>query len=691
MRNNISLRTVITVLLLLLLVPLYIQEPHFLRKITSGIEDSKFTVRKLLKLAPQANPNVVVVEVDEKSINKLGRWPWNRKVMGDLIGALSAAKVVALDIVFSEAASPEEDDYLAEKIEDGDNVILGFFFRAVASESLSDEALGYLEECTLVRYDLQSSRVNLDSYGFAEANIPRIGQSSLSCAPFNTIADVDGLFRHYPVAFFHKGEIFPSLAVQALRYYLNKDVELILDDSGIKSLSLGTLQMRNSNYLKLNFLDDINRLSAYDLLSDKVDPAAFEDKVVFVGVTDIGIYDVRPTPIDTYTPGVYLHATAVSNVLDSLVLNASQRFDLLFIFFVLCLAFIASLPKKLTYRLGLYSLIGGGIIITINLLFIQMNRWGSLTFPLIALSSYALLFEFVLFRRKEKESLRVRKAFSSYVSPEIVQNIVKNPDDVKLGGEEREISVLFSDIRDFTTLSEKLAPAQLVYLLNNLLDPLTECILKNRGLLDKYIGDALMSLFNAPISIENHADMACLSALEMMEKVKEVNSKFRSEGLPEVKLGIGIDTGIATVGNMGSRLRFDYTAIGDTVNLSSRLEGLSKVYSADIIISESTKKKLVQDFLVRKLDCVRVKGKSVPINIYELCRDDERNRKVKASFEAGLIAYYGREFDKARAIFQSLRETFDDKTSYIFEERCLYYMDQPPQAEWDGVYTFKTK
>ncbi|MDH3975493.1 MAG: adenylate/guanylate cyclase domain-containing protein [Deltaproteobacteria bacterium] len=675
----------------LLLLYTYFSPNVYLTKILSGLEDTKFAIRKKLDKEPLPREDVLVVTIDEKSVNKLGRWPWNREVVGQLIGNLSEASIVSLDIVFSEKTTEEEDRALGDQIADNENVILGFFFRFDASQVITEEALSYLEDCTVIRYKQLSNSIGLDDYPFAEANIPAIAEGGLSCAPFNTKPDVDGLFRNYPLIWLYKGYIFPSLGLQTVRYHLNKDINLELDEDGINKFTLGELTLTDTNFLRVNFHKHVNEISALDVIEGTVDPSYFEKKIVLIGPTEIGIYDVRPTPIDTLTPGVYLHYNAVLNLLDRSFLKHSKAIDLSLIIAAIIFSGLASLLRSVTLRVILYGLIVAAIFTVVNALFILEAMWLNLSMPLLSALLIASLSELLTYLKSETQTTEIKKAFSSYVSPDIVKNIIKNPDSLKLGGEEREITVLFSDIRDFTSISERLTPTQLVYLLNSLLDPLTETILNKGGLLDKYIGDAIMALFNAPLTMEDHADKAVLSSIEMIRKIEEVNRRMEEEGIPSVKIGIGIHTGIATVGNMGSKLRFDYTAIGDTVNLSSRLEGLTKIYDVHIIMSEATKNKLKREYLTRKIDVVKVKGKNEPITIYHVMDNTEQNRKIKAGFDAAMGCYYERRFEEAKKLFNAQLNNYNDMTSSVFIKRCIHYINEAPGESWDGVFTHVNK
>ena len=454
---------------------------------------------------------------------------------------------------------------------------------------------------------------------------------------------------------------------------------------------MGEFRIEGKNYLRLNYYEEVNKVSAFDILSNKISPDFFEGKIVVIGATEIGIYDVRPTPVDTVTPGVYLHFTALSNILSNSFLKESRVADIILLNLFMITAFFLSLLKRIGRRICLYFLLATIAVLLYYVLFSKFDLWLYLTLPLASMLFYFALVEMLIFARTEAQSREIKKAFASYVSPDLVKEIIRNPDGLKLGGEQRELSVLFSDIRGFTTLSEQLQPEKLVYLLNQLLDPMTECIINNGGMLDKYIGDAVMAIFNAPLDLDSHPKMAAKSAQEMIAKVQELNTRLKKEAMPAIKVGVGVHTGVATVGNIGSKLRFDYTAIGDTVNLASRLEGLTKAYSVDIVISESTNNALNDEFLSRKLDIVRVKGKNIPLIIFELMDKSEKNQRIKNKFEDALNLYLKKAFKDAQVIFKLLSEDEGDETSYIFLNRCIYYIDNPPEGSWEGVYVHVNK
>jgi adenylate cyclase len=296
---------------------------------------------------------------------------------------------------------------------------------------------------------------------------------------------------------------------------------------------------------------------------------------------------------------------------------------------------------------------------------------------------------------EERSRKWITDVFGKYVSPVVIDNLIQNPDMINLGGEKRNITIFFSDIRGFTRISEKLKPENLVHLLNEYLTEMTSVIIKDDGLVDKYMGDAIMAFWGAPLDQPDHPTMACSSSLEMLEKLGELNKKWKNEGIPSFRIGIGLNSGEAIVGNMGSSSRFDYTAMGDNVNLASRLEGLNKVYGTNIIISENTYDLVKDKFETRKLDSVRVKGKEKPVIIYELISEKGKISKNEIDFikkyEKGLEHYCNKKWNDAIKSFEDALKIIDDDASKLFIERCEEFIKNPPSADWDGVCEMKTK
>ena len=319
----------------------------------------------------------------------------------------------------------------------------------------------------------------------------------------------------------------------------------------------------------------------------------------------------------------------------------------------------------------------------------------NILFPLLSILLVYIALIVIYYLTEERSRKWITSVFGKYVSPVVIDNLIKNPDKLNLGGEKRNITIFFSDIRGFTTISEKLEPEELVHLLNEYLTEMTSIITKDEGLVDKFMGDAIMAFWGAPLDQPKHAEMACSSSLEMIEKLKELQKKWKKEKTPSFDIGIGLNSGDAIVGNMGSSNRFDYTAIGDNVNLASRLEGLNNLNGTNIIISDNTYKKIKGKFETRKLDAVKVKGKEKQILIYELIFNkgklSKKHRDFVKFYEEGFELYFKKKWKEAIKLFQAALKLKDDKASHVFINRCKEFIKNPPPSGWDGIWEMKTK
>lgn len=671
---------------------LYQFQPPLLERVAAGFDDIKTVVRHRMGMAPLPHEDVVVVTIDEPSINEYGRWPWDRRLMADLFEKLSPASVVVLDIVFSEPSNAESDQVMIDQISDNNNVILGYFLRNEATEHSDDEALDYLEECAYFDYELKADTVRVREFPFSELNISPVADAAMTCGVFTTEPDADGLYRHYPIAYIHEGFLLPPIGIQAVRQHLNREAKLVLDGDGVDYFELDHAQLKGQNFIRINFNEDVNQWSAKDVISGVIPEENIKDKIVIIGVTEVGVFDMRPTPIDAVTPGVFLHAMATSNLLNGNLMKESPTLDWSGIIIGLLTILLLSHIGNPNVRIPLYVLSIVTVVGISWLSYFQANVWLRefyVASPMIGLAVAIELFSAI---KADQQNRQIKDAFSSYVSSELVGEILKDPENLKLGGDEKEISVLFSDLRNFTSMSEKLSPIELVSLLNQIFDPMTEAILKEKGMLDKYIGDAIMAIFNAPISLDAHGERAIQAALAMVDVKEQKNLSLIEQGLPTIEIGIGVNTGPAVVGNMGSQLRFSYTAIGDAVNLASRLEGMNKPYGTRILISENTKNTLqepYQGYLLRRIDRIRVAGKTEPVTIYEVMTDTEQNQRLSDRFEMALNDYFAQSFQSGVNQFKALVDEFDDGASNYFAQRCQQCIDEPPGDDWDGVTSFK--
>jgi adenylate cyclase len=705
--GGISAFILLALLSSVIVLTAYFFKSGFLTLLHLKATDAMFVTRGAIEPPDE----IVIVAVDEKSVNELGRWPWTRTKTAALVRALKPARVAAFDMVFSEEEGREADSALSAAIRDAGNVVLGYFFRDDSTEEPGAAALMQMQgsRIGLVTYaDEEAERASMDFPGLmhlgVETNTPLIGAGAAGFGSFNIIPHEDGIYRAATILVKYGPHLYPSLAAEALALYLGSDMAVHMASYGVDALTIGSrrVPLNEEGELTLNFYGpaaSFKTYSAVDVMRGRVPADAFRDRLVFVGVTEKAIYDIRPTPVDAYYPGVELHATVAGNVLSGRYLIRDTRVvigDLLMVLLVpLALAAMVSRVHRTSVSLAVFAAllaltIGGGFY-----LFVLFSIVPAIIYPALSLVLAYLSGEAYRNAVVEKKSRYLKKAFSTYVSPQLVAEILKDPERLKLGGEKRVVTVLFSDIRGFTTFSEKMPPEELVKLLNEYLSPMTRVVLYEGGMLDKYIGDAIMAVFNAPVETPGHPAKACNAALRMVEVLRRLNADWRGRGYPHVEIGIGINTGEAIVGNMGAELRFDYTAIGDTVNLASRLEGLNKVYGSGIIVSENTHALVKDSFVFRELDLVRVKGKERPIVIWGLvCAPDG------APGVAGLIQrhsealslYRQGRFEEARDVFDSmLAEHPDDATSALYGARCQDYIDTPPPPDWDGVFVAETK
>jgi adenylate cyclase len=675
--------------------------PSLFERIDMKLKDSRLIWRG--PRTPDAR--VVIAALDPKSIKEVGRWPWPRTDVAELISNLQwyGAKVIGLDMIFSEPDNScngaENDLILGKSIFNAGNVVAGYFFRA-DHLAVDDAAFAHIASTRLeakISQDVKS--VPLFSFNGIDLNIAAVaGQGALDHGFFTVMPEQDGLYRRAVLLALFNGDIFASLSLKCLSYFIEQPIDLQITTGGVSSFTLGStrIPVDTAGRMPLNYYGpagSFRTVSAVDVIKKRLPADALKGTLVFVGATETGIFDLRPTPFDPVLPGVEIHATLASNVLQNNFIRHNdetrrlERWAIIIIPVVLGLL-LSLAPGSLT---GLLIYIaGGGVYIVANYrAFVMYHHDMTIIYPLLGISLTYLGGEAYRSLVVDRKGRQLKKAFSSYVSPDLVKQIEKNPDRLILGGEQRELSILFSDIRGFTTFSESLSPQELVVLLNEYLTPMTRIVLEERGTLDKFIGDAVMALFNAPLTVPDHATRACAAAVKMMEELEVLNVGFVARGMQTIDIGIGINTGPAVVGNMGADIRFDYTAIGDSVNLASRLEGLNKQYGSNILVSEETRKQ-VQDprFVFREVDRVRVKGKNLPIVMYELML---HHAEMLPRFEEALKMYRRQEFAAAKTVFDDLADRYDDGPSHLYSLRCDEYLAEPPGEGWDGVFISRSK
>jgi adenylate cyclase len=734
----------VALLMTLMVLGIYYLDPHFLNILELKTLDLRFLSRGKVPTSEK----VALVTIDEKSLDELGRWPWPRTRMAQLLDALVKAEagVVGFDIVWAEPdensdlksltavkqklaelklSNRELDRFLAEalKTADSDRIlaeslarsqrgILGYFFHfspregAGKGEKEPPKDPPPLTSFNLVKFTSEeAARVPLFEASYPEMNIPVISQAAEGAGYFNIFADPDGTVRWAPLVIKYQDRFYCSLSLAVLQKYMEgSPLALRIAEFGVEQMRLGKLSIptNEDGRVLINYRGPqktFPHYSATDVIHGRVPPKAFQGKIVLVGATAIGIYDMRVTPFEHVFPGLEIHANVIDSILQGQFLHRPNWITLVDILIIAGVGLIlGGLLPRVKALWG--ALVGGGLFLSVlalgKILFESQGVWMNLTYPTLNLVFIYLGVTGYRYMTEEREKKKIRGAFQYYLTASVVEEMLKNPDKLKLGGEKKDLTVLFSDIRGFTSISENMTPEGLVKLLNEYLTSMTDMVFKHDGLLDKYIGDAVMAVWGAPLDQPDHAKRACLTALDMLDELHRLQKKWSAEGLPVLNIGIGVNAGPMVVGNMGSARRFNYTVMGDSVNIGSRLEGLNKVYGTNIIVSQMTFEKVQEEFLGRELDLVRVKGKGLPVKIFELLAPKATasadQQALAGVFHAGLEEYRKRNWEKAREIWQSLLAKFPhDGPAKIYLERCETLSKNPPPPDWDGVYTMTTK
>jgi adenylate cyclase len=548
-----------------------------------------------------------------------------------------------------------------------------------------------------------------------EPNLRIFADAAKASGFMNNYAGADAIFRRAPLVMRYPEKVktqleenfFPSLPVQVTREYLKAGPDQTIfwfNPTGPERLVMGDriIVPDVSGQVLVNFAGPAGTFTTYsfaDVIDGKVAPGTFKDKIVYVGATAAGVIsDIRPTPYQKQGyPGVEIHANVTDNILNNSFLSrgfAEEITDLWVLLLcgaVMGLVFVAMRPSL---SWGAFLVAALGLLAFTYLEFSWNRRWLDLVIPgftlaanYVGVTSYRVIFE-------EREKRKVRGAFGMYVHPGLISQMMKNPDLLRLGGEEVIMTVMFSDVRGFTSISEKLTPTQLVLLLNEYLTAMSDIIMAHWGTVDKYEGDAIMAFWGRPYPQPDHAARAARACLQMLARLGELNDKWRNDGRQALNIGVGLNTGPMVVGNMGSNKRFNYTVMGDAVNLGSRLEGQNKEYGTRIIISQSTYEEVREEFVCRELDLIRVKGKLKPVAIYELMAPVEeraRHQALLAVFAQGLAAYRAARFQEALQIFEEIVAGYpNDGPAKLFAQRCRMYLQAPP-PQWDGVFVATSK
>ena len=724
----------------------------FISKLRDRMEWIAYDLRLQFTLPDNPTPheNIVIIDIDDKSLSEEGRWPWPREKIARLTQKLTEAGVIVtvFDIIFSEPeANPaitildllegvKVDELVTETLINIADQIDGDV--ALATSMLDkDIVLGYAFLNDNEEYGVIGTPLNV-------TNLPELTNTSIlnqdgflsnldilqSVANFGGFLsvdpDADGVIRRASLIYEYKGNFYPSLALEAVRlFYASEEVT-------IKTAPIGNINAME--YLSLDVVEvptdgigavlvpfrgpafSFNYFSASDILNDKVAPeklAKLESTIAFIGATATGLNDLKATPVNQIYPGVEIHASIAAGIIDSSEVSGVTQDEtftqLTFpaepdwaqgLNFVITLVLGLILAITLPFLSPLYSILffvsSAGSLLSFNIwLWNEYNFVVAVASPLmmiVILSMSNLAYGFI-FESKGKKHLRDQ--FGQYIPPALVDQMLESDEDLGFEGDRREMTVLFADIRSFTTISESLSPTELKDMLNRFFTPMTEIIFNKQGTIDKYVGDMIMAFWGAPLHDEHHAKHAIDGALSMLAKVEAMKPELDALGYPPINLGVGLNTGMMNVGNMGSEFRRAYTVLGDAVNLSSRLEGLTKQYGVKLIVGENTREGQ-DDYIFRRLDKVQVKGKTEPVIIYEpICLVSDADDALLTSLEqheAALDHYYAREWDEAKKLFNQLKENDPDRMIYsIYLDRMSSMNLLLLTDEWDGTFEHTTK
>jgi len=684
---------------------LYLFYPTNLQIFDNKFRDEMFLIRGDINTTNR----VVIIDIDEKSLKKLGQWPWDRKIISQILENLtnSDALIIGLDIFFAEkdTKSPsylakrynfkiktENYDYLLANTLTNTPSILGYLFDF--EENLTKGVLPNVPAIFIQKNKREEYLLKAKGY---IGNIPILQNNSYSGGFINMVPDVDGVIREVPLLLNYDDMVYPSLAFEMYRIArgINR-VFINYSDAGIDNIQLGKEKIKTDRFgrIFINYRGDEHKfkyISAVDIYENRFNKKDIKDNFVLIGTSAGGIFDLRVTPFNTVFPGVEIHANIIDNLLKGDFLFKSDMGEMIDIISLFIISLIVSL---IFYFLeALIAILFVIILMVLDFIFVYylMFKFGyiiNIFLPLLDTILLVIIFNTINYFLETKKTANLREVFSRKVSHNVMNELLNNQSDDILAPKQKEVTVFFSDIRGFTSISEKLNnPKKLITLLNVYMTPMVKNINHNQGTVDKFIGDAIMAYWNAPVDIEYHADKAVSSAIEQIEILNSLKMEIKREFDIDLDIGIGINSGIVTIGEMGSKGRADYTVIGDNVNLASRLEGLNKVYHTNILISEFTYQLLTKNYIIRELDLVRVKGKHKPVKIYQVMGFGSKDF---SKFYEALNLYRISNFYEAKIIFQQIFDETRDKVSKLYIERCEYFILHKPE-NFDGVWTFTTK
>ncbi|NNE39037.1 MAG: adenylate/guanylate cyclase domain-containing protein [Gammaproteobacteria bacterium] len=711
-------------------------------KFIHQLENFLYDTRLVLTIPDTIDPTIVIVDIDEKSLAEIGRWPWSRDKLAVLVSKLFndyGVFIIGFDIFFREyddssgirilkqlgeqrlSTIPEYQEIIdtLETELDFDQqfidslyqglVVLGYTFFSEQEDSALIRS-GALPPPVITKQEVQGRFIPAQSYVGYGANLPEIQAAAVSAGHTTPSIDEDGVVRRVPLLIEFEGDFYESFSLAITRLILGIDKIIpVFTDQGTA----------NSDYPEMEWLaldqvfipvdanvqalvpfrkkNSFNYVSAVDVITGRADPETLSGSIVLIGTSAKGLFDLRATPIDSEFPGVEIHANLISGMLDqSIKMEPAYTQGIEFLQLVLSgLILSLVLPFLSPVIATLVTITIFCATVGLNLYFWASNLVVPLAATLLLISIIYLMAMSYGFFVEQRGKRQLSHLFGQYVPPELVDEMNDDPSTYTQNARNREMTVLFSDIRNFTTISEGLRPEDLSQMLNEYLTPMTQLIYDHRGTIDKYIGDAVMAFWGAPLNDRDHARHALFTGLAMIERVHAISDEFVERGWPEIRIGVGINTGTMSVGDMGSIFRMSYTVLGDAVNLGSRLEGLTKAYGVEIIVGEGTKA-AVDDYVYRELDIVKVKGKEEPIPIYEPIAPWDEVSEVELEEitmnENAQKDFRSQKWDEAENQFKQLADSYPGRLLYsIYLDRIVTFRKDPPVQDWDGVYTHTSK
>jgi len=688
---------------------------------------------------PQGKP-VTIIDLDEESLNEVGQWPWPRTTIARLLYNLKqmGCVLVGFDIVFAEPdrmnpadipdtvvgldeatvaklrALPSNDSVFAGAIRES-RVVLG---QAGYWKTLKTKKLNGSPIKTSVALLKQGKNVTpsafLPQVQSLVRNVRLLEKSAAGVGIFSLAPELDGTVRRVPTLFVYEEDLYPTLSIEILRVAFNQKTILVkANRAGITFLGISKdLQLptdsRGRVWPYFSISDKSKYVSAVDVLNGTADPSLLKGKLAIIGTSAVGLTDIRAVPTDPVMPGVEVHVQMIEAALHKAWLSRPNYFNVAEMALILFggLAMIILVPwVGAKWTMMLFFTLTGGAGSFSWYLFAEHQMLLDAGYAAISILLLYTVLTYISYVKEEAERRQTRSAFSKYLSPQMVERVVANPQALQLGGEEREVTLLFCDVRGFTTISEQFDAVGLTRLINRLLTPMTHEILERQGTVDKYMGDCIMAFWNAPIDDPEHARHSSLSALAMLDSIVALNETLATEAEEEgrnhipLKCGFGLNTGIAVVGNMGSEQRFDYSVLGDVVNLAARFEGQSKFYGVDVVLGSETRAQ-VPGLATIELDLIQVKGKTVGVNIFALLGDEEMAQEcdfriLKDNHEQMIAAYRHQGWEHAMAKLKECRvlgEPFGLTDLYnLYEARIAQYEADPPGSNWSGVYIATSK